>query len=227
VKTSLEVKFKINKIGEDLMEKITQLIAELKYDFRASLEPLKSNRENCFLIEGEEAIIGNLKDIIPKVRSSLVLYTPQIIPDLLHVLSEHAYMKKGTRFMLAAHIDFETYGIIIEKLTALGNIQFRDIPDREEHYYCNYDGNALLLGKHDIDPSKSMALLLENHNAVKEIINEINPYFKSISTTFGAEKAREEKLQKKWRKKYQKLKTDDKMSKFLKKIGMTESELLS
>ena len=78
------------------------------------------------------------------------------VPEFLQVISQNAYSKKGVRFLWETHIDFSTYGDIIRKMTALGNIQFRHVEIPKNYYYCCRDAREILLGKLEINPKECL-----------------------------------------------------------------------
>ncbi|MHA1509898.1 MAG: hypothetical protein ACTSO6_14485, partial [Promethearchaeota archaeon] len=76
-------------------------------------------------VVGRDALIAAIKDAIYRVKSSIIIVMPYVIPEILQVISEFAYQKKAVRFMLTSRFEMGQYGDIIRKMMGLGDLQLR------------------------------------------------------------------------------------------------------
>ena len=56
---------------------------------------------------GKDALIASIKDAIYRIKSSIIIIMPVVMPEILQVISEFAYQKKACRFMLTSHWDMQ------------------------------------------------------------------------------------------------------------------------
>ncbi|GAH14456.1 unnamed protein product, partial [marine sediment metagenome] len=70
---------------------------------------------------GVEALIAAIKDTIHRTKSSIIIVTPTVIPEILQLISQVAFQKKAARFLLTSHWNLAQYGDIITKMKTLGN----------------------------------------------------------------------------------------------------------
>ena len=50
-----------------------------------------------------------IKDAIYRVKSSIIVVTPVVEPEILQVISQYAFVKKAVRFLLTSHWDLNQY----------------------------------------------------------------------------------------------------------------------
>ena len=94
---------------------------------------------------GKDAMVAAIKDAIYRVKSSIIIVTPYVVPEILQVVSEYAFQKKAVRFMLTTHWDIQQYSGIIAKMRQLGNIQFRQLQTTGEFFAVTRDAEEVIL----------------------------------------------------------------------------------
>ncbi len=94
---------------------------------------------------GVEALIAAIKDTIHRTKSSIIIVTPTVIPEILQLISQVAFQKKAARFLLTSHWNLAQYGDIITKMKTLGNIQFRQLKTKGNFYAVTRDAEEVLL----------------------------------------------------------------------------------
>ena len=94
---------------------------------------------------GRAALVSIIKDAIYRVKSSIIIVTPIVLPEILQAVSEYAFQKKAARFMLTSHFDMSVYGDILKKMMQLGNIQFRTLTAQGEFYAVTRDAEEVIL----------------------------------------------------------------------------------
>ncbi len=164
-----------------IQEKLKLLTESLKEDLKVPEEViylLLNLNEDVRLIESKSILIQALIDMIIKTKSSIIIYTPFAIPEILQTASEFAYQRKSARFLLTCKWDMMAYGDIIKKMRMLGNIFFRNIDMPSKYYLCSRDASDWLLGISS--ESETITIQCSDENK-SNVIAEIMSYFFEIS----------------------------------------------
>ncbi len=126
---------------------------------------------------GRDALIASIKDAIYRVKSSIIIVTPQVEPDILQVISQYAYQKKSVRFMLTSHWDLQAYGHIINKMKVLGNIQFRQLSTPGEFYAVTRDAEEVILAPFT-EKEGDLVSIISNQEGYSKLYSQfIGPIF--------------------------------------------------
>ena len=132
-------------------------------------------------VVGRDALIAAIKDAIYRVKSSIIIVMPYVLPEVLQVISEYAYQKKAVRFMLTSRFDMGTYGDIIRKMMGLGNIQFRQLSGAGEFFALTRDAEEVILGP-ATEKEGEMISVISNQTAFSILYSQfIGPIFMSNS----------------------------------------------
>jgi hypothetical protein len=132
-------------------------------------------------VVGKAAMIAAIKDAIYRVKSSVIIVTPVVVPEVLQVVSEYAFQKKAARFMLTSHWDLQQYGGIINKMKQLGNIQFRQLQTPADFYAVTRDAEEVILCPHS-DKETEMIAVVSNQEAYSVLYSQfIGPIFQANS----------------------------------------------
>jgi hypothetical protein len=132
-------------------------------------------------VVGRDALIAAIKDAIYRVKSSIIIVMPYVIPEILQVISEYAFQKKAVRFMLTSRFDMNTYGDIIRKMMGLGNIQFRQLSGAGEFFALTRDAEEVILGP-ATDKEGEMISVVSNQTAFSILYSQfIGPIFQANS----------------------------------------------
>jgi len=130
---------------------------------------------------GREALINAIKDAILRTKSSIIIVTPVVIPEILQFISEFAFQKKTARFMLTSHFDMQTYGNIIQKMQQLGNIQFRQLSTAGEFYAVTRDAEEVIICP-AADKESEMISIVSNQPMYSKLYSSfIGPIFQANS----------------------------------------------
>ncbi len=130
---------------------------------------------------GRDALIAAVKDAIYRTKSSIIIVTPVVVPEILQIISEYAFQRKAARFMLTSHWDLAQYGGIIEKMKQLGNIQFRQLSQQGEYYAITRDAEEVILCPHSEDETQMLSII-SNHPAYARLYSSfIGPIFQANS----------------------------------------------
>ena len=128
-------------------------------------------------VVGRDALLGIIKDAIYRVKSSIIVVTPVVEPDILQVISQYAYQKKAVRFLLTSHWDLNQYGAIINKMKVLGNIQFRQLTTPGEFYAVTRDAEEVILAPYT-DDEKDLIAIFSNQEGYSKLYSQfIGPIF--------------------------------------------------
>lgn len=92
-----------------------------------------SINKDLTIINGFDSLIQIFNKSINETQLSIIVILPEIIPPIMLEISNSAYQKRNTRFMVFTEFDLNEYGTILKKLIALGNIQIRKFMQP-----CNY-----------------------------------------------------------------------------------------
>jgi hypothetical protein len=125
-------------VSEKSEEKMTQIL-------NASLAYIEQAPVSTWHVIGTQAVIRHFQSAIEHVKSTVVIVTPTVVPEVLEKLSEIAYQKKAARFMYTTSWDLQTYTDIINKMKSFGNIQFRQLKGRGEYWAVTRDAEEVVL----------------------------------------------------------------------------------
>ena len=130
---------------------------------------------------GRDSLIAAMKDAIYRTKSSVIIVTPVVIPEILQILSEFAYQRKAARFMLTSHWDMQTYGDIVKKMMQLGNIQFRNLTTAGEYFALTRDAEEVILAPYS-DKDADIISIVSNSAAYARLYSQfIGPIFQAQS----------------------------------------------
>ena len=132
-------------------------------------------------IVGRDALIAAIKDAIYRVKSSIIIVTPVVIPEVLQYVTEYAFQKRSARFMLTSKWEMGQYGEIIKKMMALGNIQFRQLSTDVEFFAITRDAEEVILGPFT-DNEAEMISVISNQEQYSRLYSQfIGPIFQANS----------------------------------------------
>jgi hypothetical protein len=130
---------------------------------------------------GREALIAAIKDAVYRTKSSIIIVTPVVVPEVLQIISEFAYQRKAARFMITTQWDINQYGEIIKKMLQLGNIQFRNLSTAGEYYAVTRDAEEVILCPYSKNEAE-MISIVSNMSAYARLYSQfIGPIFQANS----------------------------------------------
>jgi hypothetical protein len=132
-------------------------------------------------VVGRDAMVAAIKDAVFRTKSSVIIVTPVVIPEILQVVSEYAYQKKAARFMLTSHWDMGQYGQIIQKMMSLGNIQFRQLSSTGEFFAVTRDAEEVIIGPYTDNEAEMISVVSEQSSYAKLYSQFIGPIFQANS----------------------------------------------
>ncbi|MFX1531645.1 MAG: hypothetical protein ACFFBC_11080 [Promethearchaeota archaeon] len=154
---------------------------KLKDVHNASSSIPEISKVSTWQVVGRDAMIAVMKDAIYRVKSSIIIVTPVVVPEILQVISEYAFQKKAARFMVTSHFDLSTYGGIINKMKQLGNIQFRQLQKAADFYALTRDAEEVIICPHS-DKEEEMIAVVSNQAAYSVLYSQfIGPIFQANS----------------------------------------------
>ncbi|UCC21138.1 MAG: hypothetical protein JSV62_07645 [Promethearchaeota archaeon] len=132
-------------------------------------------------VVGKDAMVAAIKDAVYRVKSSIIIVTPYVVPDILQVVSEYAFQKKAVRFMLTTHWDLQQYSGIIAKMRQLGNIQFRQLQTAGEFFAVTRDAEEVILAP-ATEKESDMISIVSNQSGYAKLYSQfIGPIFQANS----------------------------------------------
>ncbi|MFW9781298.1 MAG: hypothetical protein ACFFFB_03340 [Candidatus Heimdallarchaeota archaeon] len=132
-------------------------------------------------VVGKDAMISAIKDAIYRVKSSIIIVTPYVVPEILQIVSEYAFQKKAARFMLTSHWDLQQYSGIIGKMKQLGNIQFRQLQTAGEFFAVTRDAEEVILAP-ATDKEADMIAVVSNQSGYAKLYSQfVGPIFQANS----------------------------------------------
>jgi len=132
-------------------------------------------------VVGKDAMVAAIKDAIYRVKSSIIIVTPYVVPDILQVVSEYAFQKKAVRFMLTTHWDLQKYKGIIAKMRQLGNIQFRQLQTKGEFFAVTRDAEEVILAPATEKETELISIVSNQEGYSKLYSQFIGPIFQAQS----------------------------------------------
>jgi len=130
---------------------------------------------------GRHALVSVMKDAIYRTKSSVIIIMPVVLPEILQVISEFAFQKKAARFMITAQFDMQTYGDIIKKMLALGNIQFRTLTAQGEYYAVTRDAEEVVLCPSTTKDLEMVSIVSNQDQYARLYAQIIGPVFQANS----------------------------------------------
>ncbi len=130
---------------------------------------------------GVEALIAAIKDTIHRTKSSIIIVTPTVIPEILQLISQIAFQKKAARFLLTSHWNLAQYGDIITKMKTLGNIQFRQLKSKGHFYAVTRDAEEVILAPASKKDEDIVAVISEEEGYAILYSQFIGPIFQANS----------------------------------------------
>ncbi|MHA1670769.1 MAG: hypothetical protein ACTSV5_09345 [Promethearchaeota archaeon] len=154
---------------------------KLKDIFNASSALPEIAEITTWQVVGRDAMVSAIKDAIYRTKSSIIVVTPVVIPEVLQVVSEFAFQKKAARFMLTSHFPMDQYGDIIRKMMSLGNIQFRQLNTQGDFYAVTRDAEEVIIGPYT-DKESDMISVVSNQSSYAKLYSQfIGPIFQANS----------------------------------------------
>ena len=148
---------------------------------QASKKVEETSKVNTWHTVGRNALISAIKDAIYRVKSSVIVVMPTVIPEILKLISEFAFQKKAVRFLLTSHWDMGQYGNIIQKMKQLGNIQFRNLTSQGEYYACTRDAEEIIIAPATDKEGELISIHSTQEGYAKLYSSVIGPMFLSNS----------------------------------------------
>lgn len=162
------------ELAENNEEKLTDII-------NASNAIPEIAKVTTWPVVGKDAMVAAIKDAIYRVKSSIIIVTPYVVPDILQVVSEYAFQKKAVRFMLTSHWDIQKYSGIIAKMKQLGNIQFRQLQTKGEFFAVTRDAEEVILAPATEKDSELISIVSNQEGYSKLYSQFIGPIFTAQS----------------------------------------------
>ena len=154
---------------------------KLKDIFNASSSIPEISEITTWQVVGRDALVASIKDAIYRTKSSIIIVTPVVIPEILQVVSEYAYQKKAARFMITSIFNMSQYGPIIQKMLSLGNIQFRQLNTAGEFYAVTRDAEEVIIGPYT-EKEGDMISVISNQEQYSRLYSQfIGPIFQANS----------------------------------------------
>ncbi|MFX1591411.1 MAG: hypothetical protein ACFFB6_05695 [Promethearchaeota archaeon] len=193
----------LSNTTRDTIQNVKDAIADFTLQFMNSIDDgteLAENNENRLIdihnaasaipeisrvttwpIVGKDAMVAAIKDAIYRVKSSIIIVTPYVVPDILQVVSEYAFQKKAVRFMLTSRWELDQYSGIISKMKQLGNIQFRQLQTAGEFFAVTRDAEEVILAPATAKDSEMIAVVSNQEGYSKLYSQFIGPIFQANS----------------------------------------------
>ncbi|MHA1660657.1 MAG: hypothetical protein ACTSUT_16220, partial [Promethearchaeota archaeon] len=162
----------------ELAEKNEDILNDI---FKASSSIPEIGKITTWHTIGRDALISCIKDAIYRVKSSIIIVTPVVIPEILQVISEIAFQKKAARFMITSHWDMNLYGNILSKMKQLGNIQFRQLSQAGDYYAVTRDAEEVIIAPYTNVDSQIVSIVSNQMAYAKLYSQFIGPIFQANS----------------------------------------------
>ncbi|GAB4319701.1 MAG: hypothetical protein Kow0069_23380 [Promethearchaeota archaeon] len=142
---------------------------------------IDASKVTTWHVVGSEALVNYIGDMMARVKSSIIVVTPTVVPKILELLSQHAYNKRAARFFYTTNFDLGTYGPILQKMKALGNIQFRQLKSSGDFWACTRDAEEVILAPATEKEEELIAVISEQPGYAQLYSQFIGPIFQANS----------------------------------------------
>jgi len=131
-------------------------------------------------VVGFPAIIEVVNDMLARVKSSIIVVTHQVVPKIMEQMSQQAYTRKAARFFYTTHWtpEFET---IIQRMKALGNIQFRQMKTAGNFIAVTRDAEEVILAPYSSKEDDIIAVVSTQEGFATLYSQIIGPVFQANS----------------------------------------------
>ena len=154
---------------------------KLKDIHKASSSIPEISSVTTWQVVGKDAMVAAIKGAIYRVKSSVIIVTPYVVPEILQVVSEYAFQKKAVRFMLTSHFPLDQYSGIINKMKQLGNVQFRQLQSKGEFFAVTRDAEEVILAP-ATEKEADMIAVVSNQSGYAKLYSQfIGPIFQANS----------------------------------------------
>lgn len=162
------------ELGEKNEEKLTE-IHNAAHAVRP-IDPIKT-----WHLIGKSALITYLKDVVWRTKSSIIIVTPEAVPEILELIANVAYERKAQKFFLTTHWDLATYGEIIKRMSDLGNVQFRQLKTASDYWAVTRDAEEIMIAPNAPKDSDLVCVVSEQDQYSKLYSQIIGPMFQAQS----------------------------------------------
>nr|MDO8114617.1 helix-turn-helix domain-containing protein [Candidatus Sigynarchaeota archaeon] len=170
----------MNKIDDAFSqaEKTEEKLTEIHNAAHAvrPIEPIKT-----WHLIGKAGLITYLKDVIWRTKSSIIIVTPVVVPEILELIAQVAYERKAQKFFLTTHWDLGQYGDIIKKMSVLGNVQFRQLKTAGEYWAVTRDAEEIMLAPETTKDNDLVCVISDQEGYAKLYSQFIGPMFQANS----------------------------------------------
>jgi hypothetical protein len=170
----------MNKIDDAFSgaEKTEEKLTEIHNAAHAvrPIEPIKT-----WHLIGKAGLITYLKDVIWRTKSSIIIVTPTVVPEILELIAQVAYERKAQKFFLTTHWDLASYGDIIKKMSVLGNVQFRQLKTAGEYWAVTRDAEEIMLAPETNKDNDLVCVISDQDGYAKLYSQFIGPMFQANS----------------------------------------------
>ncbi len=170
----------MNKIDDSFSsaEKNEEKLTEIHNAAHAvrPIEPIKT-----WHLIGKAGLITYLKDVIWRTKSSIIIVTPTVVPEILELIAQVAYERKAQKFFLTTHWDLASYGDIIKKMSVLGNVQFRQLKTAGEYWAVTRDAEEIMLAPETTKDNDLVCVISDQEGYAKLYSQFIGPMFQANS----------------------------------------------
>jgi hypothetical protein len=154
---------------------------KLKDIHKASSSIPEISKVTTWQVVGKDAMVAAIKGAIYRVKSSIIIVTPYVVPEILQVVSEYAFQKRAVRFMLTSHFPLDQYSGIINKMKQLGNVQFRQLQSKGEFFAVTRDAEEVILAP-ATEKEADMIAVVSNQSGYAKLYSQfIGPIFQANS----------------------------------------------
>ncbi len=170
----------MNKIDDAFSsaEKTEEKLTEIHNAAHAvrPIEPIKT-----WHLIGKAGLITYLKDVIWRTKSSIIIVTPTVVPEILELIAQVAYERKAQKFFLTTHWDLASYGDIIKKMSVLGNVQFRQLKTAGEYWAVTRDAEEIMLAPETTKDNDLVCVISDQEGYARLYSQFIGPMFQANS----------------------------------------------
>ncbi len=131
-------------------------------------------------IVGMAGIIESIADMLGRVKSSVIVVTHQVVPKIMETMSQMAYTRKAARFFYTTHWTPE-YETILQRMKALGNIQFRQMKQQGNFIAVTKDAEEVILAPFSKKEEEIIAVVSTQEGFAQLYSQIIGPVFQANS----------------------------------------------
>lgn len=131
---------------------------------------------------GIDALEAAILDYLNRVKSSIIVITPEVNPKILQKIVDSAINRQTAKYFYTTKWDLQQFGGIIEKMKgSVGNISFRNLKMEGDYFAVTRDAEEVIIAPKTSKPQDLVAIVSNQTEYCTLLSQFIGPVFQANS----------------------------------------------